>query len=134
MSAENPYLNNPLHGVGLEQVLNDLVDHYGWEILAAYMNINCFKTKPSIASTMKFLKKTDWAREKVEAFYLYQYHCLPKADDEQFLLPPRERIVPAHIESREPRELSFEDAERMREKKAKINRQRSSGASNPWGN
>ena len=45
MSEENLYLNNPLHGVGLEKVLNDLVDHYGWEILAAYMNINCFKTQ-----------------------------------------------------------------------------------------
>ena len=134
MSTENPYLNNPLHGVSLDKVLNDLVDHYGWEILSAYMNINCFKTKPTVVSSTKFLKKTDWAREKVEAFYLYQYHCLPKADDEQFLLPPRERIIPAHLESREPRELSFDDAERMREKKAKINRQRSSSANNPWGN
>lgn len=133
MSTDNQYLNNPLHGVGLKKVLNDLVDHYGWEILAAYMNINCFKTHPSIVSSTKFLKKTDWAREKVEAFYLYQYHCLPKADDEQFLLPPRERIIPAHIESRPPRELSFEDAERLREKKAKINRQRNVKSNSPWG-
>jgi uncharacterized protein (DUF2132 family) len=133
MPSENHYLSNPLHGVKLEQVINDLVDHYGWEILAAYMNINCFKTNPTVASSVKFLKKTDWAREKVEAFYLYQYHCLPKADDEQFLLPPRERIIPKHITSREPRELSFADAERIREKKAKINRQRNSSANNPWG-
>jgi len=133
MASENNYLSNPLHGVKLEQVLNDLVDHYGWEILAAYMNINCFKANPTIASSVKFLKKTDWAREKAEAFYLYQYHCLPKADDEQFLLPPRERVIPEHITSREPRELSFTDAERIREKKAKINRQRNSKSNNPWG-
>ncbi len=133
MDKENPYLNNPLHGVKLELVLNHLVDHYGWEILAAYMNINCFKTKPTIASSVKFLKKTDWAREKVEAFYLYQYHSLPKADDQQFLLPPRERIIPPGITPRPPRELSFEDAERIRSKKAKINRQRSSNKNNPWG-
>ena len=133
MVSENKYLTNPLHGVKLEQVVNDLVDHYGWDILAAYMNINCFKTNPTIASSLKFLKKTDWAREKVEAFYLYQYHCLPKADDTQFLLPPRERVIPEHITSRAPRELSFDDAERIREKKAKINRQRNSRSNNPWG-
>ena len=56
-----------LHGVSLKQLLTEIVDHYGFEILYAYLNINCFNTKPSIDSSVKFLKKTDWAREKVEA-------------------------------------------------------------------
>lgn len=118
--TETPnYENNPLHGLKLEELLKQLVDHYGWGILAAYLNINCFKIKPDIASSLKFLKKKDWAREKVEAFYMYQYKNLPKADDEQFLLPPRDRIVPSHQKPREPAELSLEDAERLLEKRAK---------------
>ena len=134
MSSENIYENNPLHGVSLEKVLNELVDHYGFEILSAYMNINCFKTNPSIESSLKFLKKTDWAKEKVEGFYLYQLKGLPKADDEQFQLPPRDRIVPAKDKPRAPAELSLEDAERLRAKIAKKTRERSSGPFNPWGN
>ena len=54
-----------------------MVDQYGFEILFAYLNINCFKTNPSVDSSVKFLKKTDWAREKVEAFYLYEFKNLP---------------------------------------------------------
>lgn len=134
MSTKNIYENNPLHGVSLEQVLNELVDQYGWEILFAYLNLNCFKTNPSVASSLKFLKKTDWAKDKVEAFYMYQYKSLPLADNEQFQLPPRDRIVPAHQKVGEPKELSFEDAERLREKRARATRARHSGPANPWGN
>jgi len=134
MSSKNIYENNPLHGTKVETVLNELVDHYGWEILHAYLNLNCFKTNPSIASSIKFLRKTAWAQEKVDAFYLYQFKSLPRADDEQFLLPPRDRIVPATDKPGAPAELSFEDAERLREKKAKVTRQRESQNNNPWGN
>lgn len=123
MSSENIYENNPLHGVKLDQVLTELVEHYGFEILYAYMNLNCFKTKPSIESSLKFLRKTDWAKDKVEAFYMYQYKSLPKADDEQFQLPPRDRIVPARYKPGPPRELSLEDAEQLRLKKAKKTRE-----------
>ncbi len=133
MSSDNIYENNPLHGVGLEQVLTELVDHYGFEILHAYLNLNCFKTNPSIKSSVKFLKKTDWAKDKVEAFYLYQYKSLPRADDSQFQLPPRDRIVPAHQKPGTPAELSFEDAENLRQKRAKKTRERSSTPDNPWG-
>jgi uncharacterized protein (DUF2132 family) len=133
MSEENIYLNNPLHGTGLEQVLNELVDHYGFEILYAYLGLNCFKSNPSITSSIKFLKKTDWAREKLESFYLYQYKNLPKADDIQFQQPPRERIVPANQKPKAPAELSFEDAERLRQKKAKKTRTRQSNSNGPWG-
>jgi len=133
MSSDNIYENNPLHGIGLEQVLTELVDHYGFEILNAYLSLNCFKTNPSIKSSVKFLKKTDWAKDKVEAFYLYQYKSLPRADDSQFELPPRDRIVPAHQKPGEPAELSFEDAENLRQKRAKKTRERSSTPDNPWG-
>jgi uncharacterized protein (DUF2132 family) len=62
--------NNPLHGITLEKVVTKLVDHYGWEDLSAYININCFKSDPSIKSSLKFLRKTQWARDKVESLYI----------------------------------------------------------------
>ncbi|WP_016957780.1 VF530 family DNA-binding protein [Catenovulum agarivorans] len=118
------YHNNPLHGVSLKQLLTELVEQYGFEILYAYLSINCFKTNASIASSTKFLQKTDWAREKVEAFYLYQYKNLPRASAEQFELPPRERIVPDNQQPREPAELSFSDAKRLKQKRAEKHQQR----------
>jgi len=111
------YKNNPLHSVGLKKMLTELSDHYGFEILFAYLNINCFNNNPSIASSVKFLKKTDWAREKVEGFYLYSYKNLPKASRDQYQLPPRDRIVPDDQTPGEPAELSLEDAARLREKR-----------------
>ncbi len=63
-------LNNPLHGVTLEQIVTKLVDHYGWEYLAEKIRINSFKKDPSIKSSLKFLRKTAWAREKVEKLYI----------------------------------------------------------------
>jgi len=134
MSSDNIYENNPLHGTSLEQVLTELVDHYGFEILDAYLNLNCFRNNASIKSSLKFLKKTEWAKDKVEAFYLYQYKSLPRADDKQFELPPRDRIVPADQKPGEPAELSFEDAERLRQKRAEKTRARAAATSgNPWG-
>ena len=62
--------NNPLHGVKLETVVTELVDHFGWQTLAERININCFKSDPSVKSSLKFLRKTPWARDKVEALYL----------------------------------------------------------------
>lgn len=119
MTNEINYKNNPLHGLSLKSLLTEIVDHYGFELLFAYLNINCFKTNPSIESSVKFLKKTDWAREKVEAFYLYQFKSLPRASAEQFELPPRDRIVPPDQTPGAPAELSLEDAERLREKRAR---------------
>lgn len=63
--------NNPLHGKTLEMILNYLLDRYGWEGLASRIDINCFKSDPSIKSSLKFLRKTPWARSKVEALYLH---------------------------------------------------------------
>lgn len=119
MNDEIDYKNNPLHGVSLKKMLTEVTDHYGFEILFAYLNINCFKANPSIASSVKFLKKTDWARAKVENFYLYQFKNLPRASSEQFLLSPRDRIIPDDQKAGDPAELSLEDAERLQQKRAK---------------
>lgn len=61
---------DPLHGITLERMLTELVDHYGWEALGKQIRINCFTSDPSIKSSLKFLRKTPWARKKVEEAYL----------------------------------------------------------------
>lgn len=97
--------NNPLHGVKLEALLTELVEHYGWEALAGEFNFNCFKSNPSIKSSLKFLRKTQWAREKVESFYLYKFKGLPKPDDKEYELPPRDRTIPLHQKVGEPKAI-----------------------------
>lgn len=62
--------NNPLHGVTLEMILNQLVRHYGWDELGQRIRINCFISDPSVMSSLKFLRKTPWARTKVEELYI----------------------------------------------------------------
>jgi uncharacterized protein (DUF2132 family) len=62
--------NNPLHGITLERILNDLVEEYGWEKLGAWIQIRCFQNNPSVKSSLTFLRKTPWARSKVEGLYL----------------------------------------------------------------
>jgi uncharacterized protein (DUF2132 family) len=119
MNTEINYKNNPLHGVSLKTLVTEIVSHYGYDLLFAYLNIQCFKNNPSIDASVIFLKKTDWAREKVEGFYLYQFKSLPRASAEQFELPPRDRIVPPDQTPGAPAELSMEDAERLREKRAR---------------
>jgi len=66
-----PQPRNPLHGITLEKMLNDLVAHFGWPGLGEQIDIRCFTSDPSIASSLKFLRKTPWAREKVESLYLF---------------------------------------------------------------
>ncbi|MFJ1269238.1 VF530 family DNA-binding protein [Legionella lytica] len=61
--------NDPLHGITLEAILNTLVSYYGWEGLAERVKINCFSSNPSINSSLKFLRKTPWARTKIETLY-----------------------------------------------------------------
>ena len=62
--------NNPLHGKTLEAILVYLVSYYGWEELGEIININSFKSNPSLKSSLKFLRKTPWARDKVESLYI----------------------------------------------------------------
>lgn len=69
---------NPLHGLTLEAILTDLVAHYGWAGLGERIPIRCFTSEPSMASSLKFLRKTPWAREKVESLYLFR-HRGPKS-------------------------------------------------------
>ena len=94
--------NNPLHGVKLADLLDELLEHYSWEDLADAINLNCFKSNPSVKSSLKFMRKTPWAREKVENFYLYKYKRLPRPNDEQYEISPRERIIPLGQEPKEP--------------------------------
>lgn len=67
---ENPHKNNPLHGLTLQKILETLVEYYGFDILAELIKIKCFSDNPSIKSSLTFLRKTDWARLKVEELYL----------------------------------------------------------------
>lgn len=71
MSTNTPQARNPLHGLTLETIVTALVEHYGWPGLAERIAIRCFTSDPSVASSLKFLRKTPWAREKVESLYLY---------------------------------------------------------------
>ena len=60
---------NPMHGVTLERILNELVAHYGWNAMGQKIDIRCFNSDPSVASSLKFLRRTPWARQKVERMY-----------------------------------------------------------------
>jgi uncharacterized protein (DUF2132 family) len=66
----NPQINNPLHGITLEMILTRLVEQYGWEELSRRIPIRCFAFEPSIKSSLKFLRRTPWARKNVEDLYL----------------------------------------------------------------
>lgn len=67
-----PQANNPLHGITLETVLTEMVEKYGWECMGEKIAIRCFMFDPSIKSSLKFLRKTPWARQELEAWYLSQ--------------------------------------------------------------
>jgi len=69
--ADKPQPKNPLHGITLERIVTELVDHFGWADLGTRVRIQCFLSDPSIASSLKFLRKTPWARAKVESLYLF---------------------------------------------------------------
>lgn len=68
---KNAPSQDPLHGMTLEMILNELVAGYGWAELGRRINIRCFQSEPSISSSLRFLRKTPWAREKVEGLYLF---------------------------------------------------------------
>jgi uncharacterized protein (DUF2132 family) len=71
MSETPAQPRNPLHGLTLEALLTELVAHYGWDGLAERVQLRCFSIEPSIASSLKVLRKTPWARDKVESLYLF---------------------------------------------------------------
>jgi len=78
MAQEQP--NNPLHGMTLEKIVVSLSDFYGWEGLGERINIRCFNNEPSVKSSLKFLRKTPWARKEVEDLFVY---TLEKYGDEE---------------------------------------------------
>lgn len=81
MSQKQP--NNPLHGITLKMILEDLVARRGWRSLNEQIDIRCFRNEPSIKSSLKFLRKTPWAREKVEQLYLRDQRRLQKPPSKQ---------------------------------------------------
>ncbi|HSH53930.1 MAG TPA: VF530 family protein [Methylotenera sp.] len=80
MSITPKQHNNPLHGITLELIVTTLVAHYGWAELAARIPIRCFSNDPSITSSLKFLRKTPWARDKVELLYLTMLDDISRTD------------------------------------------------------
>lgn len=74
----NPQKNNPLHGLTLEMILTDLVEFVGWDKMALKVPIKCFKDEPSIKSSLGFLRKTPWARKKVEILYEFNFKRIEK--------------------------------------------------------
>lgn len=70
MTTPHDHSGNPLHGITLERMLNELVEHFGWDRMGRRVRIACFTSDPSVASSLKFLRRTPWARAKVEAMYL----------------------------------------------------------------
>ena len=79
---QDEHKNNPMHGINLKQIMNTLVEHYGWDRLGQRIDIRCFHYDPSINSCLKFLRKTPWAREKVEDLYLQTIKKIDKIKQE----------------------------------------------------
>ncbi len=80
MNDANTQPRNPLHGKTLEAIVTELADYFGWEELGARINIRCFTHDPSVASSLNFLRKTPWAREKVESMYLFMLRDIRRAE------------------------------------------------------
>ncbi len=85
MSTDSPkpvpakQANNPLHGKTLEAIVTELADYYGWEGLGERVPVRCFTFEPSVGSSLKFLRKTPWAREKVEGLYLFMLRVMRRS-------------------------------------------------------
>jgi len=108
--------NNPLHGLKSETMISELVAFYDWKILYAALRLECFNTYPNMDACVKFLKKTEWARERVENFYLYRFKRMPKGNSAQFELKPRERGFADGILPRKPQPLTVELVAEMKAK------------------
>lgn len=109
--------NSPLHGLSTESLLTELVEFYGWEVLDAAIDLKCLRIKPTIPSALTFLKKAEWARNRLEDFYLYSFKQMPKPGDDELELKPRERGFPNGVLPKDPIPLTVKDAEGMREER-----------------
>lgn len=99
---------NPLYGLKLDILLTEISDFYGWLSLSEALNIERLQFHTGLKSTMKFLRNHEWAKEKVENFYLYSYKNFPWPDDKQLSLPPRDRSSLGIPESDTPAPLTEE--------------------------
>jgi uncharacterized protein (DUF2132 family) len=123
MSAELQQ-NNPLHGLKTETLLTELVEFYGWKILFAATRFKCFEINPTIQGSLKFLQKTEWARLKLESFYLYRFKRMPKPNEAEFHLNPRERGFKHGIVPLSPMKLTIESIELSQAKAASAFKER----------
>lgn len=82
--------NNPMHGMTLEMILKALVKHYGWKILRERVEIRCFWNDPSVSSSLKFLRKTPWARKKIEELYLEMLQAKAEIEEKKKLFFPKD--------------------------------------------
>ena len=87
-AASDQQPGNPLHGVTLEAIVTALAEHYGWDELGQRINIRCFTSEPSVPSSLKFLRKTPWAREKVESLYLFMLREVKRGSPPVHNFPP----------------------------------------------
>ena len=81
-------LSNPLHGVTLEAIVTALSAHYGWDELGRRIAVRCFQSEPSVASSLKFLRRTPWARDKVESLYLFILRDIKRSSPTVHNFPP----------------------------------------------
>ncbi len=86
--------SDPLHGVTLEAMVTALSEYYGWDGLGQRIAIRCFTSEPSVASSLKFLRKTPWAREKVESLYLFMLREVKRAAPTVHNFPPPKKALP----------------------------------------
>jgi uncharacterized protein (DUF2132 family) len=108
--ANEELQNSPLHGLSAEIMLTELVDFYGWRVLDAAIDLKCFRIQPTIPSALAFLKKAEWARNRVEDFYLYAFKGMPKPSEEELELKPRERGFAKGVLPKKPKPLTVKEA------------------------
>ncbi|MFA6810554.1 MAG: VF530 family DNA-binding protein [Desulfoplanes sp.] len=112
MSSKKQH-NNPLDGVNAKTMITELVNFYGWDILYAALRLKCFQMNPTIPDCLTFLQKTEWARNKVESFYLHRFKRMPKAHADQFDVKPRELSFSQGIVPGDPMPLTIETIKEM---------------------
>lgn len=133
--------NNPLYGLKLEVLLTEISDHYTWPGLSEVLCIDRFNFHTGMKSTAKFLRNNQWAREKVEVFYLYEFKAYPYPEPKQLAKPPRDRNIPEDQLPGEPTPITNAMIDRVDiackyrvyDKVSTIKEEPAYDPSNPWG-
>lgn len=105
--------SNPLYGLKMDQLLTEISDHYGWELLSEALRIDRFQFHTGMKSTVKFLRNHEWAKDKVENFYLYQFKNYPTPDDKQLAIAPRNRFISGEKGGVEPTPITHDVIEEI---------------------